>query len=446
MTAARFGRVDDALRCFVDNAILPGAALAVLVDGELVHQSCVGWADRERRIALREDHLFRVFSNTKLVTACAALLLVQDGLLELDAPIARHLPMLANLPVLRAGATSLTDVEAAARPLTARHLLTHTAGFMYAGTRPGTLLGEAYQRARILLDHDRTLADFVDDLATLPLLFQPGSNWEYSVCSDVLARLIEVVSGDDFASFIGKRLFAPLGMHSTGFTVADGESARLATLYRASFPGQPLRGGLQRCDDIPYTGAYLTPCALRSGGGGLLSTLGDMCALVRSLAWPRHPLLSTASRRLLLENQLPAGMPIRFPSTGVIAGRGYSCGGAVTLAETLLDPAGARGETQWGGIAGTHWWISPATNSAVVLMTQRYQSFWHHFAFKTRREVYAALAAAGPIAATCSDSRRNAPPDSRPATPPAAPATVPGTLPPHTPPGHSRWSARFPDA
>jgi CubicO group peptidase (beta-lactamase class C family) len=386
-----FHRVQACLQRFVDAEILVGASAAVLVDGQVVHRCCTGWADRERGISLREDHVFRVFSNTKLVTACAALLLVQDGLLDLDEPVAYHLPALARLRVLRPGATHLHDTEPMRAALTARHLLTHTGGFSYAAQRHGSLLGEAYDQQRILLDRHQTLAEFVEQLAGLPLLFQPGSRWEYSVGIDVLARLIEVRTEQAFERVLQERVFDPLGMRDTGFWLAPSQHARLVAFYRSRHPDQPLRGGLERCDDLPYASAYLQPCALRSGGGGLVSTLNDMCALLRSLTAPHPEWLQAPALQELLRNQLPPGMTIGFPGSAPVAGRGHSLGGAVIHTTTPLDPPGAAGEVQWGGLAGTHWWISPATRSAGVLMTQRHLGFWHLFAFKARREIYQAL-------------------------------------------------------
>lgn len=397
--AGDFDRVRQVLQRFVDAEVLPGASVAVLVDGEVVHQCCVGWADKERGVALRDDHIFRVFSNTKLITACAALLLVQEGRLDLDAPIARHLPMLSHLRVLRPGANTLQDTEPAARAVTARHLLTHTAGFSYARVRPGCVLGAAYDAHGILERQHQTLDDFVQRLSALPLLFQPGTGWEYSVGLDVVARLIEVISGQAFGTFLRERIFDPLGMQDTGFAVPAADHARLVGFYRSKHPALPLRGGIERCDDMPFAGAYLRPCALQSGGGGLVSTLGDMAALLRGLLHRRPALLQPASLDLLLRNQLPHGVSLRFPMARPVAGRGFSFAGAVTQALTPLDPAHALGEVQWGGIAGTHWWVSPATRSAVVLMTQRHMGFWHLFAFHARREIYAALQARSAAAA-----------------------------------------------
>ena len=386
-----FASVHATLQRFVDARLLPGVSFAVLVGDRVVHSACLGYADVEQGIALREDHIFRVFSNTKLATACAALLLVDEGRLELDAPIACWLPQFARPRVLRAGATHLHDTEPARRPITARHLLTHTAGFSYAHVRPGTPLGDAYAQHGILLDANQPLEEFVQALSALPLLFHPGTGWEYSVGMDVLARLIEVASGQEFSRFLEDRIFSPLGMADTGFWVRPAAQHRLVRFYRARHPDQPLRGGLEPCDDIPFAGAHLRPPALRSGGGGLVSTLGDMTALLRSLLSPRYALLSSGSRRQMLCDQLPPGVGLRFPRTAALKGRGHSLAGALVLHPSALDPPEARDEVQWGGIAGTHWWISPATNSAVVLMTQRHLGFWNLFAFQARREIYAAL-------------------------------------------------------
>ena len=386
-----FSAVHTTLQRFIDARVLPGVSFAVLVGERVVHSACLGWADVEQNIALREDHIFRVFSNTKLVTACAAMLLVDEGRLDLDAPIAHWLPQLAQPRVLRAGATHLDDTEAARGPITARHLLTHTGGFSYAHVRPGTPLGDAYEQQRILLDANQPLEGFVQSLSTLPLLFHPGTDWEYSVGMDVLARLIEVASGQEFSHFLAERIFAPLGMVDTAFWVPPTEQHRLVRLYRSLHADQPLRGGLAPRDDLPFVGAYQRPPALRSGGGGLVSTLGDMTQLIRSLLSPHHALLSPSSRQQMLRDQLPPGVALRFPRTAALTGRGHTLAGALALHLSPLDPPDALGEVQWGGIAGTHWWISPATGSAVVLMTQRHLGFWNLFAFQARRDIYAAL-------------------------------------------------------
>jgi len=164
---------------------------------DLVDVSCVGWADKEAQTALRTDHIFRVFSNTKLITSCAALLLFEEGKFGLDDPIERFIPQLGNRKVLRPGATSLDDTEPAKGSITIRQLLSHSSGLSYGFLRSGTVIFKALNE-RGVHDPRTTLADMVDVLAGLPLIYQPGTSWEYSLAIDVVARLVEIISGSVF--------------------------------------------------------------------------------------------------------------------------------------------------------------------------------------------------------------------------------------------------------
>jgi CubicO group peptidase (beta-lactamase class C family) len=155
-----------------------------------------------------------------------------------------------------------------------------------------------------------------------------------------------------------------------------------------------MKPGLTRTDDAPYPQAYLRPVPWLSGGGGLVTTLPDMLALLRSLLPGGPTLLKPETIALMMTNQLPDGVCIRFPRLGEIAGKAFGLGGSVTLAPSLLDPKGASGEFQWGGIAGTHWWISPKANLAGLLMTQRQWAFWHPFSFEFKQLVYQAVSRA----------------------------------------------------
>jgi len=169
-----FTRVDAALRQRIAQEELAGVSYAVLRGGELVARNCLGWADREAQVPLREDHLFRAFSNTKLVTSCAALQLLEQGRIGLDDPVGETIPALANLRVLRPGATSVDDTVPARAPVRIRHLLTHTAGFTYGFTDPDAPISAAYRAARVL-DPALDLAQMMEALARVPLLFEPGS-------------------------------------------------------------------------------------------------------------------------------------------------------------------------------------------------------------------------------------------------------------------------------
>jgi len=385
-----FSAVHAAMRRYVDAEILPGVSSAVLVGRDLTDLHCAGWADREAKVALREDHIFRVFSNTKLVTSCALLKLYEEGRIGLDDPVERFLPQLAKRRVLRPGATTIDDTEPARGPITIRHLMSHSSGLSYGLLDPGTLIYQAYVGRRVL-NPGATLAEMIDALEPLPLVFHPGGGWEYSVATDVLARVVEVISDQRFDAFIQSRILAPLGMNDTSFVVPEDKRARFTAYYAGADVLEPMKPGLTRTDDAPYAQAYLRPAAKLSGGGGLVSTLPDMIALVRSLLPGGMTLLKPATIALMMTNQLPENIWIRFPRSGEMVGKGYGLAGAVTLAPSPAEPAGVVGEFQWGGLAGTHWWISPRQKLAGLLMTQRQLAFWHPFSFEFKQLVYRAV-------------------------------------------------------
>ena len=387
-SAYDFSALRPAMQRYVDAEVLPGVSYAVLEGRELVDLQCVGWADREDKIALRTDHLFRAFSNTKLVTACAVLLLMEDGRLGLDDPVGEYIAQLAQPRVLKPGATSLDESEPARGPITVHHLLTHSAGLSYGLLDPGSLMYQAYVERKVL--HPGTpLSAMMDVIGELPLLFHPGTSWEYSVASDVLARVVEVVSGQRFDAFLAERIFTPLGMADTGFVVPESERGRLAAYYRGADAVNPMKPGLTRIDHSPYPGAYLAEVPRLSGGGGLVTSLPDMVALLRSLLPGGATLLKPDTIALAMRNHLADDVTLRFAS-GKLEGKVHGLLGAITTAPSALEPAAAAGEMQWGGIAGTHWWIAPQAGLAAVVMTQRQMAFWHPYAFDFKREVYRA--------------------------------------------------------
>jgi CubicO group peptidase (beta-lactamase class C family) len=387
-TGCDFRPAHAAMQRYVDGNLLSGFSSAVLAGRDLVDVTCMGWADKEARIPLRVDHIFRVFSNTKLITSCAALLLFEDGRFQLDDPVEQFIPQLANRHVLRPGATSLDQAEPAARPVTIRHLMSHSSGLSYGLLDPGTLIFNAYN-ARNIANPATTLAEMVDALADLPLVFHPGTSWEYSVATDVLARLVEVISGQRFDAFIQSRILGPLGMVDTGFVVSDRD--RLVAYYAGADPVDPMKPGLTRADDAPYPGAYLHPVPRQSGGSGLVSTLPDMMALIRSLLPGGPTLLKPDTIKLMMTNQLPDGVWIRFPAYGAIRGKGHGLAGALILDPSAYDHQDARGELFWGGRGGTQWWISPRKNIAGLIMTQRESAMGHPFAVEFKRLAYEAV-------------------------------------------------------
>jgi CubicO group peptidase (beta-lactamase class C family) len=394
-----FGPAHAAMQRYVDDNILSGVSSAVLVGRDLVDVNCVGWADKEARIPLRVDHIFRVFSNTKLITSCAALLLLEEGRFQLDDPIERFIPQLANRKVLRAGATSLVDTEPARRSITIRHLLSHSSGLSYVFFDPGTVIFKAYNERKVL-NPATTLADMIDVLADLPLVFHPGTSFEYSVAIDVVARLVEILSGQAFDQFIQSRILGPLGMVDTGFVVPEKDQGRLTAYYAGADLMDPMKPGLTRTNNSPYPGAYLRPVPRFDGGGGLVSTLPDMVALIRSLLPGGPTLLKPETIALMMTNQLAGGVWMRFAMMGELPGKAYGLAGGLIVQPSPLDHADSAGELYWGGVAGTQWWISPKKNMAGVMMTQRQMAFIHPFVFEFKRLAYETIKRAPYHAAT----------------------------------------------
>lgn len=393
MPASPFQPLHAALRAQVDQGFLPGVSTALLRGREVVDRFVYGHADREAGIALREDHIFRVFSNTKLLVSCAVLMLEEDGRLSLSDPVERYLPELGPRQVLRPGATRIDDVEPARRPITVEHLMTHTSGLAYGAFDPGTLMFTAYAQAGV---HNPLLsnAQMVQTLATLPLAFHPGEQWEYSLATDVLGRLVEVVSGQRLGEFLQQRILGPLEMVDTAFWVPPHRRDRLTALYGGVDFTDPRKPGLNRMDHAPYPGAYSSPQLRESGGGGLTSTLGDMVRLLQSLmpdAAAGPTLLRPETLARMHRNQIAPGLCVRFPNMPVNPGRVFGLGSSVLLQPGAFDPPAATDEVSWGGLAGTIWWIHPRLNIAGVLMTQRYFGFGNPYAFEFKRLAYQGL-------------------------------------------------------
>ena len=384
-----FSAARAVLQRHVDGGLLAGASVALLQHGEPIESFCTGLADIERGEPLRLDHIHRAFSNTKLMTSVLVLMLVDAGRFALDDPVKAWLPALGTLRVLAAGAGSLGDTEPLQHDITIRHLLSHRAGFSHGVFDPGSLLFNAYKAAAVR-GSSHTLAVLVERLATLPLNRQPGSGWEYSLATDVLARLVEVVTGQRFGDALQARLWGPAGMVDTGFVLRAEQLPRFGGLYVGDL-AQPNRPGLTRLDSTPWPDAYVRPAAMQSGASGSFTTQADMLALLRQLQPGRAGLLKPATLAEMMRDQLPDEQCVNFAHIGPVPSLGFGLSGASTRSPSTLQPNTPVGELQWGGLAGTHWWISPTTGVAGVLMAQRHFGFWHPFWFEYKQAVYDAL-------------------------------------------------------
>jgi len=268
--------------------------------------------------------------------------------------------------------------------------MTHTSGLSYGVFDPGSILFDAYNKAAVM-HPGKPLSEMVKTLASLPLSFQPGTQWEYSVATDVLGRLVEVVSGESFGTFLSRRIFEPLGMVDTDFWVPEAKLDRLCALYVGVDILDPSKPGLLRLDDKPFPGAYTRKLARESGGGGLVSTLGDTVKLIQSLLPGGRMLLKPKTLDLMCQNQLPRGLCVQFPNMPRFEGRCFGLGSSVATGASPWEPSEVVGEIGWGGLAGTIWWINPRIGIAAVLMTQRYMGFGNPYTFEFKRKAYQAL-------------------------------------------------------
>lgn len=241
-----FSPLHQRLQWYVDEGILPHAFSLVMRGTDVLDYRCFGYMDVETRQPLREDAIYRMFSNTKLITSVAAMMLVEEGKMGLDDALADYIPEFASPQVLIAGAMSIDQVEPVQSPITLRQVLSHSAGFSYGFVDPESVIDQAYlsDGLNILAGFDGDLANMCALLARFPLAFQPGTDWRYSLGTDVTARLVEVVSGLGFDDYLQLRIFEPLGMRDTGFSVSSEKLERIPAMYAPNDMFDPMAGGL----------------------------------------------------------------------------------------------------------------------------------------------------------------------------------------------------------
>ena len=387
-----FGPMHASLRRHVEDGFLAMAAAVVLEGTEVVDSWRHGFRDREARDPIAADSIYRIYSNTKPITSVAAMALWEAGKFHLDDPIEKHLPELANLTALREGATDVEDAAPVENPPTIRQLFCHNAGFSY-GFLLESPVDALYERQR-LLSGELTLAEMVRRLGTMPLASAPGARFRYSVATDVLARLVEVWAGMRFDKCLESLLFGPLAMRDTGFHVPAGSQGRLCVQYDAADPMDPAKPGLTAGAADQLGGNYLQPKRFLSGGGGLVSTIGDYTRFMRMVAGAGEldgvRIVEAETLELMRSNQLPPGVGAEFPfwrMPDTVFGLGF----AIKTAPAEGEPESAAGEYHWGGMAGTHSWISPAAGIAGIVFTQRMPGFWHPFSHDFKRLTYQAM-------------------------------------------------------
>ena len=340
--------VSTAVQKLIDAKQIAGAIVMISHNNEIVHHSSQGMRDIKEKSPLKKDDILRIYSMTKPITSVAALMLYEDGKLELDAPVAQYLPEFKDLKVLKGKKRVPLN-----QPMTVRHLLTHTAGFTY-GFFSKTPVDKLYNEDHPLFS--KSNQQMVDKLQRYPLLFQPGEKWHYSVATDVLGVLVERVSGEDLESFMSKRIFKPLQMVDTAFYVSEENQSRFSSSY----------GAKQKLYERYSDSYFLNRDRILSGGGGLVSTAQDymnFCTmLLNEGEFQGMRLLKKSTIREMINNQLPDGVL----AYGVF---GFGLGVQVQLQD--WGNRAHQGEYGWNGAASTHFWISPKDDLIVIALAQR---------------------------------------------------------------------------
>jgi len=406
MSKAALDRLDDHLRRrYIDAGRFPGTQLLVYRRGKLVHSAVQGLADLERKVAVKDDTIFRIYSMTKPITSIAFMMLVEEGRVALDEPVHKYIPEWKSLGVFQAGVAPAFLTKPPSRPMLIVDLMRHTSGLTY-GFQQRSNVDAAYREGKIgEVEKAGTLRSMIDDLANIPLEFSPGEAWNYSVSTDVIGYLIGKISGKPFEQFLKERVFDPLQMKDTDFFVPKSKAHRFAACYSASpqgamtFHATERKGGLTLQDD-PATSSFLSPPSFISGGGGLCSTAADYLTFCRALLGGGElggvRLIGPKTLALMTSNHLPGGRTLPEMSRSLFSeatyhGIGFGLGFSVTLdpAQTLIP--GSAGEYAWGGAATTSFWIDPAEELTAIFMTQVLPSTAYPIRRELRTMVYAAI-------------------------------------------------------
>ncbi len=386
--AARLERIDRLIGGYVDAGKLAGAHFVLARDGQVVHAVRAGLRDIEAGLPVADDTVWRIYSMTKPITSVAAMMLYEEGAFELRDPVARFIPAFADARVFAGGSDLKPLTAPLAEPVRIWHLLTHTSGLTY-GFHHATPVDAIYRRA----GHDGTtppgldLAGCCEQWAGMPLLFQPGTEWNYGVSTDVLGRVIEVISGQPLDVFLRERIFEPLGMRDTAFTApAD----RVAALYGP---------GLVRNDAMGERILAAPDCL--SGGGGLASTAADYqrfaTLLVNEGELDGVRLLGSRTLRYMATNQLPGNVDMQAFGRPLFSESSYEGVGFGLGFSVLLDPVAYRvlssaGEIAWGGAASTAFWVDRKEGITAMFFTQLLPSSTYPIRTQLRQLAYQALA------------------------------------------------------
>jgi CubicO group peptidase (beta-lactamase class C family) len=359
MSSQRLGRLTSEMKALTDGGLVPGVVTMVAKDGKVVHFEAAGKRELENGSPMKKDTIFRIYSMTKPITGVAMMILLEQGKWQLNDPVSKHIPEFANLQVAKVDPASgaVTNVPPN-HPMTMRELMSHSAGLTY-GVFGGTPVDKAYVDNKVF-DRTQPLKTMIERMGKVPLMFQPGERWHYSLSVDVQGYIVEKLSGQTLPEFMQQNIFAPLKMVDTAFHVPPEKLDRFAEFYLRDKDGKFSK---HPAED------YTKPPVFASGGGGLVSTASDYMRFCQMLLnggqLDGQRILSPLSVKLMRTNALPESARTFSPGTG------FGLDFAV-----VEDPAAAggyygKGTYFWGGFAGTWFWIDPVYNLIVIGMIQQ---------------------------------------------------------------------------
>jgi CubicO group peptidase (beta-lactamase class C family) len=360
-SSKRLEKARQVLKVDVENKTFPGAVLLIVRNGKMATYDAIGYQERAAQTPMKKDSIFRVASMSKPITTVAAMILAEEGKLDIGAPVAQYLPEFRSVKV---GADGVSPK----RPMTVQDLMRHTSGLTY-GLFGNSSVDQMYRKADIF--NSKSLAEMVKTVATMPLLHQPGEAWEYSVSTDVLGRVVEVVSGMDLDAFVAERVTGPLKMKDTGFWVKPEAISRLAKPDAAPA--------------LPFADPATKP-AIFSGGGGMFSTAGDYARFCQMLLNGGElegvRILAPKTIALMTSDQLPANTERHTPVAMALGsfgptpemGTSFGLGFAIRVDAGRSAVPGSVGDFSWAGVTGTFFWVDPKEKLVTVLMVQSPQA------------------------------------------------------------------------
>jgi CubicO group peptidase (beta-lactamase class C family) len=388
--ARRLARIKPRMQEYVDSGKFYGITTLLARRGRIVHFEHAGFRDRAAQTPLDASAIFRIYSMTKPIVCTALMTLYEEARFQLFEPLAKYLPAFAKVKVWDGTGRPLADPV---HPILIRDLFTHTSGLTYNFLEDSPV-GAMYQEARLFANPADTLEEVVSKLARLPLAYQPGTRWHYSMSIDVLAQLIQVLSGRPLQDFLKERIFAPLGMNDTGFSVPAANGPRIAAMYgRADIANHRFSEALNSAPgplDVSRTYPADNTTTWARGGSGLFSTAGDYLRFAQMLLnrgeLDGERIISPAIADLMHSNHLPANLLPYSIAILAFSGYGFGLGSRVLLNPAESAMPGSAGEFGWGGAAHTYYWVDPKMELVGILMTQ------HIFSLEYPRHDFQVLA------------------------------------------------------